>query len=61
MAELPKDIDPYGVLGLLLFLASCHMRKMQKYNRSPDIEVHRISVGISLYRMMIYFKANPQT
>jgi hypothetical protein len=23
MAELPKDRDPYGVLGLLLFLAAC--------------------------------------
>jgi hypothetical protein len=23
MAELPKDKDPYGVLGLLLFLAAC--------------------------------------
>jgi hypothetical protein len=23
MAELPKDSDPYGVLGLLLFLATC--------------------------------------
>jgi hypothetical protein len=23
MAELPKDSDPYGVLGLLLFLAAC--------------------------------------
>jgi hypothetical protein len=23
MADLPKDRDPYGVLGILLFLAAC--------------------------------------